>query len=77
VQIDCQHTQTLKKNCPSALAGNGAVLEVVPMLDPIDHVDITGIQVAQTQTSVDRENVDTSNDEGVRPDSKNLEIFFN
>ena len=53
----------------SALAGNGAVLEVVLMLDPIDHVDITGIQLAQTQTSVDPENVDTSNDEGVRPDS--------
>jgi hypothetical protein len=30
---------------------------------------ITGIQVAQTQTSVDPKNVDTSNDEGVRPDS--------
>ena len=53
----------------SALAGNGAVLEVVPMLDPIDHVDITGIQVAQTQTSIDPKNVDTSNDESVRPDS--------
>jgi hypothetical protein len=26
----------------SALAGNGAVLEVVPTLDPIDPVDVTG-----------------------------------
>jgi hypothetical protein len=37
----------------SALAGNGAVLEVVHTLDPIDPVDITGIPVAQTQNSVD------------------------
>jgi hypothetical protein len=49
-----------------ALAGNGAVLEVVPKLDPIDPVDVTGIRVAQTQNSVDPDNVDTSNDEGVR-----------
>ena len=52
----------------SALAGNGAVLEVVPTLDPIDPVDVTGISVAQTQNSVDPDNVDTSNDEGVRQD---------
>jgi hypothetical protein len=52
----------------SALAGNRAVLKVVPMLDPIDHVDVTGIPVAQTQNSVDPDNVDTSNDEGVRQD---------
>jgi hypothetical protein len=32
----------------SALAGNGAVLEVVNTLDPIDPVDVTGIPVAQT-----------------------------
>ena len=51
----------------SALAGNRAVLKVVPMLDPIDHVDVTGIPVAQTQNSVDPDNVDTSND-GVRQD---------
>jgi hypothetical protein len=56
----------------SALAGNGAVLEVVPMLDPIDHVDITGIQVVQTQTSVDPKNVDTSNDEGATSSEKCL-----
>jgi hypothetical protein len=29
----------------SALAGNGAVLEVVHTLDPIDPVDVTGIPV--------------------------------
>ena len=52
----------------SALAGNGAVLEVVPTLDPIDSVDVTGIPVAQTQNSVDPDNVDTSNDERVRKD---------
>jgi hypothetical protein len=52
----------------SALAGNRAVLEVVPTLNPIDHVDVTGIPVAQTQNSVDPDNVDTSNDEGVRQD---------
>ena len=52
----------------SALAGNGAVLEVVPTLDLIDHVNVTGISVAQTQTSVDPFNVDTSNDECVRQD---------
>lgn len=52
----------------SALAGNGAVLEVVPTLDRIDPVDVTGIPVAQTQNSVDPDNVDTSNDEGVRQD---------
>jgi hypothetical protein len=52
----------------SALAGNGAVLEVVHTLDPIDPVDVTGIPVAQTQNSVDPDNVDTSNDEGVRQD---------
>ena len=49
----------------NALAGNGAVLEVVPTPDPIDPVDVTGIPVAQTQNSVDPDNVDTSNDEGV------------
>ena len=48
----------------SAMAGNGAVLEVVP----IDHVNVTGIPVAQTQNSVDPDNIDTSNDEGVRQD---------
>jgi hypothetical protein len=32
-------------------------------------VDFTGIPVAQTQNSVDPDNVDTSNDEGVRQDS--------
>ena len=52
----------------SALAGNGAVLEVVPTLDRIDPVDVTGTPVAQTQNSVDPDNVDTSNDEGVRQD---------
>jgi hypothetical protein len=52
----------------SALAGNGAVLEVVPTLALIDHVNVTGIPVAQTQTSVDPFNVDTSNDECVRQD---------
>jgi hypothetical protein len=52
----------------SALAGNGAVLEVVPTLDRIDPVEVTGIPVAQTQDSVDPDNVDTSNDEGVRQD---------
>jgi low affinity Fe/Cu permease len=41
---------------------------VVPTLDPIDPVDVTGISVAQTQNSVDTDNVDTSNDEGVRQD---------
>jgi hypothetical protein len=41
---------------------------VVPKLDPIDPVDVTGIRVAQTQNSVDPDNVDTSNDEGVRQD---------
>jgi hypothetical protein len=70
VQIDCQHTQTLKKyeqlsnreellELASALAGNGAVLEVVHTLDPIDPVDVTGISVAQIQNSVDPDNVDT------------------
>ena len=48
----------------SAMAENGAVLEVVP----IDHVNVTGIPVAQTQNSVDPDNIDTSNDEGVRQD---------
>ena len=43
----------------SALAGNGAVLEVVPTLDRIDPVEVTGIPVAQTQNSVDPDNVDT------------------
>ena len=52
----------------SALAGNGAVLEVVPTLDRIHPVEVTGIPVAQTQNSVDPDNVDTSNDEGVRQD---------
>ena len=52
----------------SALAGNGAVLEVVQTLDPIDPVNVTGIPVAQTQNFVDPDNVDTSNDEGVRQD---------
>ena len=52
----------------NALAGNGAVLELVPTLDPIDPVDVTGIRVAQTQNSVDPNNVDTSNDEGGRQD---------
>ena len=51
----------------SALAGNEAVLEVVPTLDRIDPVDVTGIPVTQTQNSVDPDNVDTSND-GVRQD---------
>jgi hypothetical protein len=46
------------------MAENGAVLEVVP----IDHVNVTGIPVAQTQNSVDPDNIDTSNDEGVRQD---------
>ena len=50
----------------SALAGNEAVL--VHTLDPIDPVDVTGISVAQIQNSVDPDNVDTSNDEGVRQD---------
>jgi hypothetical protein len=36
---------------------NGAVLEVVHTLDPIDPVDVTGIPVAQTQNSVDPDNV--------------------
>ena len=40
----------------------------MPTLDPIDPVDVTGIRVAQTQNSVDPDNVDTSNDEGVRQD---------
>ena len=35
----------------SDLAGNEAVLEVVPTLDCIDPVDVTGIPVAQTQNS--------------------------
>ena len=52
----------------NALAGNGAVLKVVSTLDSIDPVDVTGIRVAQTQNSVDPDNVDTSNDEGVRQD---------
>ena len=52
----------------SALAGNGAVLEVVPTLDRIDPVEVTGIPVAQTQNSVDTDNVDTSKDESVRQD---------
>jgi hypothetical protein len=43
---------------------------VVPTLDPTDHVDVTGIPVAQTQNSVDPDNVDTSNDEGVRKNSE-------
>jgi hypothetical protein len=51
----------------SALAGTEAVLEVVPTLDRIDPGDVTGIPVAQTQNSVDPDNVDTSND-GVRQD---------
>jgi hypothetical protein len=38
---------------------------VVHTLDPIDPVDVTGIPVAQTQNSVDPDNVDTSNNEGV------------
>ena len=41
---------------------------MVPTLDPIDPVDVTGILVAQTQNSVDPDNVDTSNDEGVQQD---------
>jgi hypothetical protein len=36
-----------------ALAENGAVLEVVPTLDRIDPVEVTGIPVAQTQNSVE------------------------
>jgi hypothetical protein len=32
------------------------------------HLLVTGIPVAQTQNSVDPDNVDTSNDEGVRQD---------
>ena len=40
----------------SALAENGAVLEVVPTLDLIDPVDVTGIPGAQTQNSVDPDN---------------------
>jgi hypothetical protein len=40
----------------------------VPTLALIDHVNVTGISVAQTQTSVDPFNVDTSNDECVRQD---------
>jgi hypothetical protein len=52
----------------NALAGNGAVLKVVSTLDSIDPVDVTGIRVAQTQNSVDPDNVDTSNDEDVRQD---------
>ena len=36
-----------------------AVLEVVPTLDRIDPVEVTGIPVAQTQNSVDPDNVDT------------------
>ena len=40
----------------------------MPTLDPIDPVDVTGIPVAQTQNSVDPDNVDTSNDEGVQQD---------
>ena len=39
---------------------NSAVLEVVPTLDPIDSVDVTGMSVARTQNSVDPDNVDTS-----------------
>ena len=38
----------------SALAGNGAVLEVVPTLDRIDPGDVTGIPVAHTQTMLIR-----------------------
>jgi hypothetical protein len=40
----------------------------VPTLDRIHPVEVTGIPVAQTQNSVDPDNVDTSNDEGVRQD---------
>jgi hypothetical protein len=56
----------------SALAGHRAVLEVVPTLDPIDLVDVTGIPLAQTQNYVDPDNVDTSNDEGVRQDRQKV-----
>jgi hypothetical protein len=38
----------------SALAGNGAVLEVVPTLDRIDPGDVTGIPVAHTQNMLIR-----------------------
>jgi hypothetical protein len=48
---------------------------VVHTLDPIDPVDVTGIPVAQTQNSVDPDNVDTSNDEGVRQDSLITQLF--
>jgi hypothetical protein len=47
----------------SALAGNGAVLEVVPCPRLI-----LLMSQAQTQNSADPDNVDTSNDEGVRQD---------
>jgi hypothetical protein len=56
----------------SALAGNAAVLGVLPTLDPIDPVDVTGLPVAQTQNYVDPDNVDTSNDEGVRQDRQKV-----
>ena len=38
----------------SALAGNGAVLEVVPTLDRIDPGDITGMPIAHTQNMLIR-----------------------
>ena len=38
----------------SALAGNGAVLEVVPTLDCIDPGDITGMPIAHTQNMLIR-----------------------
>jgi hypothetical protein len=56
----------------SALTGNAAVLGMLPTLDPIDPVDVTGIPLAQTQHSVDPDNVDTSNDEGVRQDRQKV-----
>ena len=44
------------------------------MPDPIDPVDVTGIPVAQTQNSVDPDNVDTSNVEDVRQDRHKVVI---
>ena len=38
----------------SALAGNGAVLEVVPTLDRIDPGDSTGMPIAHTQNMLIR-----------------------
>ena len=38
----------------SALAGNGAVLEVVPTLDRIDPDDVTGIPIAHAQNMLIR-----------------------